>query len=82
MQPFDITILIEDEYVTLTVIPSDNGENDYSSYFELLKDNQEYCHVKIDEENIWQICKGPELSKEELKQITDQIETSYYKKCG
>jgi hypothetical protein len=79
MDSFNITTRINNEPTTITIVPSDNGENAYSTYYQLKNGNESLCDIFLNEDNEWEICKGCHISPEEFKNITMIIEGTIVK---
>lgn len=83
MNSFNITVLLNNnKTTTLTVVPHDNHENSYPTYFQLLKDEELYSEIRLNDELIWEVCKGKDLCTDDVHQIMSQIESNVYKKSA
>jgi len=81
MNSFDITVLLNNnKTTTFAVVPHDNHENAYPTYFQLLVDHEPFSEIRLNDELIWEVCKGKDLCTEDLRQIMSQIESNVYKK--
>lgn len=80
MNAFDITVSLTEGLKNFTVIPADNTENTYSTYFQLLYNDQPFNEIRLNEDLAWEVCKGREMSEQDLKTIVRQIESVLYYK--
>jgi hypothetical protein len=81
MNTFTITVsLVNNIPTSFIVIPNDNNENSYPTYFQLLAEGTPYTEIRLNDDLIWEVCKGYELDEVDIQLIMAQIEISLYGK--
>ena len=81
MNTFDITVLLDnDKATTFTVVPHDNNENSYPTYFQLLSEHKLHSEIRLNNDLEWEVCKGNDLSTPNIQLIIAQIQVSLFRK--
>jgi hypothetical protein len=80
MNTIHITVPLNNKSTTFAVIPADNTEGSYSTYFQLLLDNKPYCEIRFNDDSVWEVCKGQDLPEEDLSRIIKEVESLLYRK--
>lgn len=82
MNTFEIVVSLNNtnnKASVLTVMPHDNHENSYPTYFQLFEDSKLFAEIRLNDELQWEICKGAELPPQDIQLLMKEIEINVYK---